>query len=236
MLDLDCAQDEHCVSGASPWWQPPAQCHDMFSPLQEGLRVNLSKTSSSKGKGHGGWGKTSLRIVEGQTIGSCCNECYLDFQSDTPCQAWTMPEPANGSCFLYGGYSLQIWVDRNAPTGDNATFKGAHKFNPPRPPGPPPPAPCASKQPTVVWPEWGASVAEDKGVRFDLCNVSVQDEIKRTRCDFWHQTVDQYWELDKWIPADPSNKHRGRIRELFSQHVAARRHGMMGEGGRVVGG
>ena len=45
-------------------------------------------------------------------------------------------------------------------------------------------------------PEW--SPAKDSGVRFDLCNITIQPEIKKTRCDFWHDTVDTYWEIEKW--------------------------------------
>eukprot|EP01047_Picozoa_sp_COSAG01_P136047 COSAG01_NODE_66385_length_270_cov_0.695906_2_plen_34_part_01 len=33
-------------------------------------------------------------------------------------------------------------------------------------------------------------MANDAGVQFDVCNITIQPEIKKTRCEFWHETVD----------------------------------------------
>ena len=120
----------------------------MFAPLQPGLRINA--TSQYPGKHHWG-GEIKTTFLEGKTIGSCCDACYMDYQSESPCSAWTMPIPENGTCILYGGYGLNIYYAGPAASSPNATFKGATKFNPPQPPPPPPPAPCVGKQPTVTW-------------------------------------------------------------------------------------
>ena len=50
-----------------------------------------------------------------------------------------------------------------------------------------------SREPALEW-----SLAKDSGVRFDLCNITIQPAIKKTRCEFWHETVDTYWEIEKW--------------------------------------
>jgi para-nitrobenzyl esterase len=210
------SKDEHCISGSAPSWTPPAQCHDMFAPLQRGLRVNASQSPEKR---HWG-GKVKTTFLEGQTLGSCCNACYMDYQSESPCEVWAMPIPSNGTCIMYGGYGVHIYYAGPDAARPDTTFKGASKFNPPRPPPPPPPAPCVGKQPTVTWPEW--SVANDAGVQFDVCNITIQPEIKKTRCEFWHETVDTYWDIEKWIPADPENALRKKVRSIFRQHLAAR--------------
>ena len=77
----------------------------------------------------------------------------------------------------------------------------------------------------MVWPAWSAGVGNDVGMRLDLCNITLQQNIKKDRCAFWHATVDQFWDIDTWIPASAGDAKRTRIREIFRTHVAARRGG-----------
>eukprot|EP01046_Picozoa_sp_COSAG06_P010245 COSAG06_NODE_556_length_14336_cov_8.683290_7_plen_99_part_00 len=59
----------------------------------------------------------------------------------------------------------------------------------------------------------------DVGVRFDLCNITVARDIKRRRCDFWHATVDRYWDIEQWLPQDKDIPHRDLVRAAFMEHV-----------------
>eukprot|EP01046_Picozoa_sp_COSAG06_P010246 COSAG06_NODE_556_length_14336_cov_8.683290_8_plen_73_part_00 len=43
-------------------------------------------------------------FLEGETLGSCCEKCYLDYEAATgPCEHWAMPDPANSTCIHYSG-------------------------------------------------------------------------------------------------------------------------------------
>lgn len=93
-------------------------------------------------------------------------------------------------------------------------FRGAVKRIPRPPPLPPPPATCAT--PTVQWPRFSSSADGDVGLQLDICNISVRDRIKTDRCNFWHGVVDQYWEVEKWIP-----ETQPKVRTLMSRMAGA---------------
>eukprot|EP01050_Picozoa_sp_SAG11_P032661 SAG11_NODE_10726_length_809_cov_1.657746_1_plen_138_part_00 len=129
-----------------------------------------------------------------------------------------MPEPKNGTCIHYGKAGVRMVGGHNGSA--TATFVGASRLQAGRPTNPPPPQACVSAQNNdIKWPKWSAD--HDVGVNFDLCNITLKPDIKKARCDFWHATVDKYWEAEQWIPS--ANEHRDKIIEVFKAHVAARK-------------
>jgi carboxylesterase type B len=210
-----------CLGALAPAWLPPPQCHNLFVPLQPGMRVNFS-SSEEPSRHH--WGRLSIpnrTVLEGENLASCCEKCYNDYQASSgPCAHWTMPDPTNGTCVHYGAANTKLYFDRD-PLARNSSFIGASRLPSKRPPPPPPPGPCLTAQHNdMAWPKWSKDA--DRSVRFDLCNISVVPDIKKGRCDFWHATVDQYWAPEKWIPANPHNKLRGKVLDAFKLYQAVR--------------
>jgi hypothetical protein len=97
--------------------------------------------------------------------------------------------PENNTCYLYSGYDLQYSYIRHAE--GNYTGRGARRVTMPPPPPPPPPAPCSSPQSLmpVKWPKFSES--NDQNIRLDLCNVTVEDELKKDICVFWDRCESQ---------------------------------------------
>ena len=58
----------------------------------------------------------------------------------------------------------------------------------PYPPRPTPPKPCSTPQPTVAWPEFGASGGSF--LRLDLCNITVGHTVtdyRAAQCAMWEK-------------------------------------------------
>jgi hypothetical protein len=131
------------------------------------------------------------KVYHNKTFAECCEACYLDVQEgeEGMCRTWEVPGyPENNTCYLYAGFSIQMTYSE--PGKDGYTGRGARRHDS-YPPPPPPPAPCSSPQSLmpVKWPKFSES--NDQNIRLDLCNVTVEDELKKDICVFWDRCESQ---------------------------------------------
>ena len=225
-----------CVGAQAPAWLPPPSCHNLFKPIPATIAL---RWNASHIKNHATPKRT---VLQGETLASCCSHCYADYADaqSGPCAYWEMSEPQNGTCVMYGATGVSLLHVRNGTAGElpppTAERRAATRIQPSSPP-PSPPTPCAKPQqlPPIKWPKWSPGEATDLGMRFDLCNITRVKDIKKARCDFWHATVDRFWDLEQWIPAtslpqgttthssdvQEQAKMRAAVRAVYAQHVQA---------------
>ena len=93
------------------------------------------------------------------------------------CRTWEVPGyPENNTCYLYAGFNIRMTYSN--PRETNYTGRGARRHDV-WPGPPPPPAPCSTQQKLmpVQWPKFSAE--DDKNIRLDLCNVTIESELKK---------------------------------------------------------